>query len=619
MKQSKVNGQQHKKALMIATVPSMIGQFNMANIQILLDLRYTVHVACNFDDRSVWTEERVEEFRKQLDDLGVKYFQIDFARSPKHIGMVSKSYNEIKELLFHEKYTLVHVHTPVAAAEVRLAAKDYNDAIERRVKEGKSAPERLRVIYTAHGFHFYDGAPLKNWILFYPVEKALSKYTDVLITINKEDYKRASSEFNAKKTVYIPGVGVDVKKFAGVSESIDRDAKRQELGVNSNDIFLLSVGELNENKNHSVVIKALGELKKSGKFGNNHIVYMIAGTGDKKQELEDLAAEEGVDLRLLGFRKDVSELLTAADLNILPSIREGLNVSLMEAMASGTPCLAGNIRGNVDLIDTGKGGELFDPQDVTSVAEAISAELTHRDNWSQQGAYNQNKIKHFNLSVVEEDYKNLIGGGITQNVTFDDGLELLDYNYLSEAIDRQKVRTWLGIDVADFLIMSTGELNANKNHSVIIRAISKINDPNIKYIIAGTGKIYEELQDLIEKLNLQEQVHLLGFRTDIPELLHASDCFAFPSYREGLGLSAIEAMAAGLPLLTSNMGGINSYSKNGVTGYKYDPSDVNGFADGILNLKDEYSLKLSKNCKMEAQKYDIGIVNKIMQKTYQEI
>jgi len=411
MKQSKVNGQQHKKALMIATVPSMIGQFNMANIQILLDLRYTVHVACNFDDRSVWTEERVEEFRKQLDDLGVKYFQIDFARSPKHIGMVSKSYNEIKELLFHEKYTLVHVHTPVAAAEVRLAAKDYNDAIERRVKEGKSAPERLRVIYTAHGFHFYDGAPLKNWILFYPVEKALSKYTDVLITINKEDYKRASSEFNAKKTVYIPGVGVDVKKFAGVSESIDRDAKRQELGVNSNDIFLLSVGELNENKNHSVVIKALGELKKSGKFGNNHIVYMIAGTGDKKQELEDLAAEEGVDLRLLGFRKDVSELLTAADLNILPSIREGLNVSLMEAMASGTPCLAGNIRGNVDLIDTGKGGELFDPQDVTSVAEAISAELTHRDNWSQQGAYNQNKIKHFNLSVVEEDYKNLIGGG----------------------------------------------------------------------------------------------------------------------------------------------------------------------------------------------------------------
>lgn len=403
-------GQHYKKALMCATVASMIGQFNMANIQILLELGYEVHVACNFDDRSVWTEERVDEFRNQLNGLGVKYFHIDFARSPKHIGMVSKSYNEIKELLFREKYTLVHVHTPVAATEVRLAAKDYNDAIDRRIKEGKNAPEKLRVIYTAHGFHFYDGAPLKNWILFYPVEKTLSKYTDVLITINKEDYKRASSEFNAKKTVYVPGVGVDVKKFAGVSGNIGRDVKKQELGVESTDILLLSVGELNENKNHSVVIKALSSLQRDGKLKDNHIVYMIAGTGNKKEALEGLAKEESVDLRLLGFREDVSGLLTAADLYILPSIREGLNVSLMEAMASGTPCLAGNIRGNVDLIYADKGGELFDPQDVTSVAEAISAELTHRDNWSQQGAYNQNKIKHFDLSVVEEDYKNLIGG-----------------------------------------------------------------------------------------------------------------------------------------------------------------------------------------------------------------
>lgn len=409
MEQTRVNGQQYKKALMIATVPSMIGQFNMANIQILLDLGYEVHVACNFDDRSVWTEDRVEEFRKQLYDLGVNYFQINFARSPKHVGKLAESYKEIKELLFREKYTLVHVHTPVAAVEVRLAAKDYNDAIERRVKEVKKVPERLRVIYTAHGFHFYDGAPIKNWILFYPVEKELSRITDVLITINKEDYQRAKDKFYAKKTVYVPGVGVDVKKFAGVSGSVDRDKKREELGVKSSDVLLLSVGELNENKNHSMVIKALGELEKSGKLEGSYIVYMIAGTGDKKEELESLAEEENVDLRLLGFRKDVSELLTAADLYILPSIREGLNVSLMEAMASGTPCLAGKIRGNIDLIDSGKGGELFDSQDISSVADAIESELSYRDNWSQQGQYNQNKIKKFDLSVVEEDYKNLIG------------------------------------------------------------------------------------------------------------------------------------------------------------------------------------------------------------------
>ena len=412
MKQTKLNGQQHKKALMIATVPSMIGQFNMANIHILLELGYEVHVGCNFNDRSVWTEARVEEFRKQLDDIGVKYIQVDFARSPKHIGMVSKSYKQIKELLFREKYALVHVHTPVVAAEVRLAAKDYNNAIERREKEGQKAPVRLRVIYTAHGFHFYDGAPMKNWILFYPVEKELSRITDVLITINREDYQRAKDKFYAKKIVYVPGVGVDVKRFQTVSASIDREAKRQDLGVKSSDVLLLSVGELNENKNHSVVIRALGELEKSKKLGNNHIIYMIAGTGDKKEKLEALAKEENVDLHLLGFRKDVTELLTAADLYILPSIREGLNVSLMEAMASGTPCLAGEIRGNVDLIYAGKGGELFNPEDVTSVADAITTELDHRDCWLRQGEYNQNKIKQFDLSVVEDDYKNLIGEGM---------------------------------------------------------------------------------------------------------------------------------------------------------------------------------------------------------------
>ena len=571
-----MNGQQHKKALMIATVPSMIGQFNMANIQILLDLGYEVHVACNFDDRSVWTEDRVEELRKQLDDLGVKYFQIDFARSPKYVGKLAESYKEIKELLFHEKYTLVHVHTPVAAAEVRLAAKDYNDVIERRVKEGKKAPERLRVIYTAHGFHFYDGAPLKNWILFYPVEKELSRITDVLITINKEDYRRAKEKFYAKKTVYVPGVGVDVKKFAGVSESIDREAKRKELGVKGSDILLLSVGELNDNKNHGVVIKALGELEKAGKLVNNHIVYMIAGAGNKKDELEALAKKESVDLRLLGFRKDVSELLTAADLYILPSIREGLNVSLMEAMASGTPCLAGEIRGNVDLIDPGKGGEMFDSQDSSSVADAIATELSSRDNWSQQGQYNQNKIKHFDLSVVEEDYENLMGGGITQSVAFEDDLKLGDYKYLYEMINGHKLRRELGILVDDYVLISVGELSERKNQIVVLKALNRVkrSQPEIgnklKYILVGKGSKEEEYKEFIRTHGLEENVQLLGFRLDIPELLHASDLFVFPSYQEGLPVALMEAMSSGVDVICSRIRGNTDLVSDGL----FDPDDV---------------------------------------------
>ena len=567
------NGQHHKKALMCATVASMIGQFNMANIQILLELGYEVHVACNFDDRSVWTEERVDEFRNQLNGLGVKYFQIDFARSPKHIGMVSKGYNEIKELLFREKYTLVHVHTPVAAAEVRLAAKDFNDAVERRIKEGKRAPERLRVIYTAHGFHFYEGAPKKNWLLFYPVEKWLSSYTDILITINHEDYERARREFHAKKTVYVPGVGVDVKRFAGVSESIDREKKREELGVEKNDILLLSVGELNSNKNHSVVIKALAELQSSGAV-QDHIIYMIAGTGDKKEELETLGTEEGVDLRLLGFRNDVSELLTIADLYILPSLREGLNVSLMEAMASGTPCLCGNIRGNVDLVNEDKGGELFDPSSTPSVAEAINKELEERLQWPQQSSYNQEKIKHFDLSVVEKAYENLVGGGIEQTeefaYSFEAGLELIDYKYLVEVLNRQKLRSGLGVNNDDYLLISVGELSPRKNQIVVLKALSSIKQYNpelatrIKYIIVGQGALEESYKEFIQSHSLESCVQLLGFSSDIPDLLHASDLFVFPSHQEGLPVALMEAMSSGIDVVCSRIRGNTDLVDNGL-------------------------------------------------------
>lgn len=412
-----------KKVLIVASVASMIDQFNKPNIELLESLGYDVDVATNFKDPGTITLDRCKELMQWLANHNVDCYQINFDRNVADIKADKAAFEEMDRVFkgrstpistvyivesssgtkvetregekhhVQPTYAFMHCHSPIGGVVGRITAHK----------------NHVKSIYTAHGFHFYDGAPLKNWLLFYPVEKELSRITDVLITINKEDYKRAKEKFYAEKTVYVPGIGVDVNKFAGVSGSIDREAKRQGLGVNSSDVLLLSVGELNENKNHSVVIKALGELKKSRKIKDNHIVYMIAGTGDKKENLEALAKEEGVDVRQLGFRKDVSELLTAADLYILPSIREGLNVSLMEAMASGTPCLAGKIRGNVDLIDACKGGELFDPKDVQSVAEALSIELDQRDNWLQQGQYNQNKIKNFDLSVVEDDYKNLIG------------------------------------------------------------------------------------------------------------------------------------------------------------------------------------------------------------------
>lgn len=322
-----------KRVLLVATVPSMIGQFNMNNIRILKNMGYKVDVATDFNDTSVWTTERIMQFKKDMEAIEVECFQIDFSRSPLHVKRHIESYNEIKKLILQRKYAFIHTHTPIASAIVRVAAHK----------------TKTKVIYTAHGFHFYDGAPIKNWVLFYPVEKFLSKWTDVLITINKEDYKRAVNNFNVKKTFYVPGVGVDIEKFS--TYKVDKEKKRLEIGVKTDDLILLSVGELSVRKNQKVIIESLGKMKQEGTIGS--IVYLIVGKGELQEFFQALIEKHGLQdhVKMLGFRSDIAELLHVADLFVFPSLQEGLPVALMEAMASGTPCLASTIRGNTDLLD----------------------------------------------------------------------------------------------------------------------------------------------------------------------------------------------------------------------------------------------------------------------------
>lgn len=372
---------------MVATVPSMIGQFNMNNIKMLQEMGYVVDVAGDFTDTSVWPMERVQMFKDQMQAMGVECIQLDFSRSALKLNRHLESYKETVKLIEERRYTFIHTHTPIASAIVRQAAH----------KTG------TKVIYTAHGFHFYDGAPLKNWIIFYPIEKHYSRYTDVLITINKEDYKRAVEKFHAKKTVYVPGVGVDTEKFA--PRQSGRDRIRTELGIPDDCIVLLSVGELNENKNHITVIQALAGIK--------NVTYVIVGKGDKKEEIETIAAECNVNLILSGFRTDVADFYDAADVYILPSIREGLNVSLMEAMASGLPCLCGRIRGNVDLVDEGNGGYLFSPGNANEIRDAIQKMIKMPLNErAKQGRYNLEKIRSFDLSTVESITSDIYRGGV---------------------------------------------------------------------------------------------------------------------------------------------------------------------------------------------------------------
>ena len=368
-----------KKVLMVACVPSMIGQFNMANIELLQKLGCQVGVACDFKDRTVWNKEKVCKFLNQLKEKGISFYQIDFTRSVWKVSRHFRAYRQLKNLIQKESYEMIHCHTPVAAAIARTAAH----------QTGK------KVIYTAHGFHFFQGAPLKNWMLYYPVEKFLSRWTDCLITINKEDYKRAKKKFYAKRTEYVPGVGVDLRKIA--ETKIDKKKKREELGISEDTFFILSVGELSKRKNHKLILQALCNLK------DKNICYVICGQGSLENKLKEFVLNYGLEkkVQFLGYRSDVLELYKSADLFVFPSLQEGLPVALMEAMASGVPCVASDIRGNRDLLEGEIKRNLIRSNQPERWAKHILYCIHHIKEETQKAGKYQKRIERFSEEKIE--------------------------------------------------------------------------------------------------------------------------------------------------------------------------------------------------------------------------
>lgn len=364
------------KVLILASVASMIDQFNMSNINILLSLGYEVHVACNFEKGSTCTDEKVEQLKAKLEKLKVKYFQIDFTRSVFNIFQDMKSYKQVKHLMEKYNYKFIHCHSPIGGVVGRLSCRS----------------TKTKCIYTAHGFHFFKGAPIKNWVIFYPIEKWLSKYTDVLITINKEDYKRAKSNFKMKKLEYIPGVGVDVAKIQSII--VDKEKKKEELGIDNNRKILISVGELSERKNHKIIIEAIAGLE--------NITYIICGQGTLKQQLLDFAKKKDVDLKLLGFREDRLELIKISDIFVFPSLQEGLPVALMEAMACETLCVVSDIRGNNDLIKDNENGFLCNRNDYKQYSTKIVQLFNDAELRRQFIDFNKVKIKKYDGCEIKK-------------------------------------------------------------------------------------------------------------------------------------------------------------------------------------------------------------------------
>lgn len=370
-----------KKVLIVTTSASMIQQFCMPSVELLQELDYEVHVACNFHEGNNISPDMVHQFITSLDEKGVFHHEILFSRKMVDLSANISCFHQLKHLVNKEKYSFIHCHTPIASLIARLVGRSTH----------------TKVMYTAHGFHFFKGAPKKNWVLLYPAEWYASFMTDILITINQEDYMRAKKHMHAKHTMYIPGVGIDLNKFG--KSQIDVKKKRTELNIPTDCTLLLSVGELNENKNHQRVIHALTKLPEN-------VHYAIVGIDHLDGYNQKLAEELRVADRvhILGYRKDVSEIYAMSDIFVFPSYREGLSVSLMEAMATGLPCVVSKIRGNSDLIDENR-GELFDPFSTESCLYAIQKVLG--GDWASYKASNQTFIQNFSLEAVMAKMKEI--------------------------------------------------------------------------------------------------------------------------------------------------------------------------------------------------------------------
>lgn len=332
-------------------------------------------------------------FEQVCEQYDIKMVHIDFDRNPLSLNNI-KAGKQLLALMKQEKYDIVHCNTPSGGMVGRICA---------------AKAKVPKVIYMAHGFHFWKGAPLKNWLCYYPVERFLAHLTDCLITINQEDYACAQ-KFHYRKggrAVYVPGVGIDTQKFAKSDSA--RAEIRTALNVRDAEMLLLSVGEINHNKNHRIVIEALAKLNRQD------VRYVICGVGSLQEEYQELVDSLGMHDRVIfaGFQADVNRFCQAADIFVIPSFREGLPVSTMEAMAAGLPCVASRIRGNVDLLP--KSALLFDPHNVNELCAALNMAMD-KEIAESEVSRNQQTLRRFEKNEAVAAMKKVYVEVMNENV-----------------------------------------------------------------------------------------------------------------------------------------------------------------------------------------------------------
>ncbi len=369
-----------KKVLYTATVLSHICQFHLPYLKAFQEQDYEIHVAArnNLGEKNGLKLKYVD-----------KHVEIPFMRSPLNMKNL-KAYKMLKRQINSENYDLIVCNTPVGGILTRLAGK-------------KARKKGTKIVYMVHGFHFYKGASKKNWIIYYPIEKFFAKRCDAIITINKEDYERASNKFKTK-VYHIHGVGVNPERYHPISLE-EREKKRAELGYSKDAFIGLVVGELLPNKNQIQVVKAFEKVKET----HSNVKLLVAGNGSNREELERYVKEKSLEdvVEFLGYCTHLEDYQRIVDIGVSCSIREGLGLNVIESMMSGNTFIATKNRGHNELIKDGVNGFLVDVSDADTLKDRINALIEDKELKEKLEKNATEQIKDYSLTKTLDEMRNI--------------------------------------------------------------------------------------------------------------------------------------------------------------------------------------------------------------------